>query len=497
MYVKIINILLESFRPGISRSVFVLGLLASFFLINSLCSQAQILPTKFDDFDSIHSWWQYHKDGTAALDDSAIVNGDGYLFIRLRNPNKRQECNVGISEFENIYDRSIKKLVVEARIKVVTPMKPGSRGWGFWKSTNERNKHSIAWFMEQLCLNRPNLSWKLVGTVAKKKRKIKTWQPLLNSWHIYRIERNLVLKTTRYWIDDSLIFQTPGYVPFSNLSFHFWIDNQIYSKTGIKRAEWQGCSSMVADYIKITTKDKSKEQVIPFHKQSGIMFYKKFNDVFYGEGTFNICDIPFETNNKMIYCLITAKLEKENKYDVQDELLLFLDDNPQPLKRWQGNQIKGLIKNFMETIKIKPGKHRLHLKGKNTPVVFDIILIDGNKKPVINKRDVDFNSGKWELLQKFDDLNNTKIIYLNATLKESKKFNHLTSFKRIEKDDDDLVVQFIDSNNKQLEKVKWCGNQIFGASVSQILFLKLNTSKLQIKMLKQGKPRINRLLILQ
>ena len=100
--------------PVNCRSVLVLGAFLVACGFASLKSQSQILSVKFDDFNQIHGWWDYHRDGTAAQDELAIVNGKGYLRISLKNPVQNLECNVGISEFQNIYGKSVKKLVTEA-----------------------------------------------------------------------------------------------------------------------------------------------------------------------------------------------------------------------------------------------------------------------------------------------------------------------------------------------------------------------------------------------
>ncbi len=224
-----------------------------FFLPILATAQASLIPLKWDEFDSQKEWWAWHKDGTAARDSGAVQIENGHLILSLRNPVAEYECNVGISDEQNIYGKQYKILRAEMRLKVLNKMKPGSRGWGFWKAAKNGKASSLAWFMEQLLIGQDKLSWRKAGSLSHKKRAMKNIDVHVQEWHIYTIERDIPMKTVRYFIDGKLWFQTPGIAPQERMSFHLWIDNQVYSsKKGIRRTSWQGESALLVDYVRIS-----------------------------------------------------------------------------------------------------------------------------------------------------------------------------------------------------------------------------------------------------
>ncbi len=215
-------------------------------------SQRTLIPLKWDEFDSQKDWWAWHKDGSAGSDADAIRIENGCLIISLRNPAAEYECNVGLSDEQNIYGKKHKILRVETRLKVLNEMIPGSRGWGFWKAARNGKASSLAWFMEQLMPGQKKLSWRKAGSLSHKKRAMKNIDFNVQDWHVYTIERDIPAKTVRYYVDGNLWFQTPGIVPKERMSFHLWVDNQVYSKKGIRRVSWQGSSAILVDYVHIS-----------------------------------------------------------------------------------------------------------------------------------------------------------------------------------------------------------------------------------------------------
>lgn len=226
-----------------------------FLLIVPLLGAAQgsLIPLKWDEFDSHKDWWAWHRDGSAASDSDAIRLEKGCLILSLSNPSSEYECNVGISDEQNIYGKKQKILKVEIRLKVLTAMKPGSRGWGFWKAARNGKASSLAWFMEQFMPGQKKLSWRKAGSLSHKKRSLKNIDFDLHDWHIYSIERDIPAKTVRYYVDGKLWFWTPDIYSQERMSFHLWIDNQVYSrKKGIQKTSWQGRSAIVVDYVHIS-----------------------------------------------------------------------------------------------------------------------------------------------------------------------------------------------------------------------------------------------------
>ena len=480
--------------PVNCRSVLVLGAFLVACGFASLKSQSQILSVKFDDFNQIHGWWDYHRDGTAAQDELAIVNGKGYLRISLKNPVQNLECNVGISEFQNIYGKSVKKLVTEARIKLLNPMQAGSRGWGLWKSRKKAKIHSLAWFMEQLAPNAPQFSWQLAGTVVKNRRQTVKWQPDLNRWHVYRIERDLVNKITFFWVDDQLILKTPGLTPAGRLSFHLWIDNQVYSKNGILRMAWTGESAMLVDYVKINTSALAKAEIFQ-SKNQAILAYRTWDDVFYGQLKFTIAQIPFNLKGQKVYAILTTCLENYGNYDEQDALFFYFDDNAAEEIVLKGNDTHNLSKTSLFSLELAPGHHQLTVRGQTSPVVNDILLINGDESEILLDKQNILLVDKMVEYQIDLEQKGKFLLYLAATLKEAPRFNQITPISVLEEDDDDLQLVLSDQSGNQIKTLEFCGNRIFGQAHTKLFEFETNARRLQLKLKSEGKPLLHRLIL--
>ncbi len=484
-------------RPGANGfgSISILTFLILFFSAVALDAQDGIPPVKLDDFNKIHAWWDYHKDGSAALDDRAMVNGRGYLLLRLSNPNAEQECNVAISEFQNIYGKAVKRLMVETRVKLLTPMKPGSRGWGFWKSAKGAALQSLCWFMEQMDAGDARLSWKMMGVVAKKQRQTHPWKPEVNVWHVYRIERDLVSNTTRFWIDDSLLLQTAQLAPADRLSFHLWIDNQVYSKKGLVRAAWNGESALLVDYVKIVTQRKIKST--PDVKHPALLLYKAWNDVLVGSGEYVIGDFSFQTTGPTVYVLLTARLESYDGFDEDDALMLYLDDDAAPVKKWSGKDLKGATRSFLLELEVEPGSHRLRLSGKNTPTLYDLLLVDGGKARILfNKALQPLSPDSMEIIIRKEP-DEALLGYAAATLDESPEFNHILPVGRLEESDQDLQIRMLDQQSNLLKAFFFCGNESLGECRTKLWTIRGETPEILVKLRQQGSPELHRLIFFQ
>ena len=369
-------------RPALFLILAVLPLL--FALTSFTASRKQFVPSfKRDDFNRRHDWWQYHRDGSAAGDAQAIVNGKGYLRIRLKNPVSDKECNVGISDFQNIYGKRFSYLSMEARVRLLTPMQPGSRGWGFWKSRKKAKSHTLAWFMQQKDPQEPKLSWSMVGTIAGKQRRVTVW-PVDTAWHVYRIERDLALRRTRYWIDDSLVLETPGLAPGERLSFHLWIDNQVYSRRGVKRTGWSGSSALVADYVQISTQRHFPASA-PEQMHWPVALYRAFNRIVHGKGTYSVGTFPFRTIGDTVRVILTARAENLMPFVNPVCLRAFLDGREVKALAFDGRRDRGTDESRVAVVPLHAGGHTLKLTGQSTPLLYDVLIVDGPGKMVLNK----------------------------------------------------------------------------------------------------------------
>lgn len=328
------------------------------FLMFPLFLAAQI--ARFDDFSGAESWWQFHRDGTAADDSESLKIENGYLVLKLANPSSHCECNVGISDPQNIYGKNIDYLSFEARIKILTPMKPGSRGWGFWKAAKGGRASSLAWFMQQFDAQYSAFSWSRMGVISRRKAAFRDLNLQQNEWHVYGVERDLTAKTTRFFIDGEQVYSTPGLAPAERMSFHLWVDNQVYSrKKGVLRQQWAGLSSLLVDYVKIEDKrpapfiDNLPEPVVFFER---LHLFQQSKPRSY----------HFEANGDTVYVLAAARAEYNHPFAVSDELTLNWNGSRAV---WSGDSLRGASKCVLLKSAIKQNSQTLDLFVRETPVL--------------------------------------------------------------------------------------------------------------------------------
>ncbi len=453
-------------------SVFVLSvILHLIFFSLPLSAQVTDLPIRRDDFNRVHDWWAYHRDGSAQQDDRAIVNGRGYLLLQLKNPLSDRECNVAISDWQNIYGKRFPYLRIEVRARVLDAMLPGSRGWGLWKSSKNASFHTLAWFMEQLAPQNKTWSWRMVGVAQGKRRKVVPWVKEALNWHVYTIERDLPGKTIRFWIDDSLVLQVSNWKFKDRLAFHAWIDNQIYTRSkGILREAWQGKSRLVLDYVEIRTKRKIPGLEIP--SNPAIVFYKKWDQIL----TKKVYRNSFVFAGGKLFLLATARAEAYDGLDQPDLLQIEIDGKP--ALTFDGQKLKGATATLFKELELQPGEHALTLKVRTTPLLYDVLLLDAKKiEQMVRVKNPLQLPGALKQLNGEGKI----LLYAAATLQEAPQ----AFFKKGTVGDDRLEISF--SNGKSL--IKWRGNRQFGNANSALITLPATKQNLEVDV--QGKPEVH------
>ncbi len=488
----------NAFRPGRiffgSVFVFVVLLTSLFPPVSLLYAQQLIPPLKRDDFNQIHDWWEYHRDGIPKSDSEALHNGKGFLRLNLRNPVFGKEFNIGISEFQNIYSKKQTYLCVEARIKLLTPLMPGSRGWGFWKSNKGQTHQSLAWFMQQKDVQSKKRSWSLVGTVVGKRRKVKPWHPDIGVWHVYRIERDLRQKTTRFWVDGKLFLSTVGLAPKERLSFHLWMDNQVYSKKkGILRQQWKGNEAMVVDYVQIQTERNVAPQ--PQILNAHVLFYKNFNAILNGQNTYQVGTYPFTSKGDSVYLLLTVRAEDLRPYDVPDRLTVCLDRETAPLIQVDGEKLQAGTRTFFKKILLPKGKHHIRLQARATPLLYDLLVLDATGSTVtvntqaVNGSDTRFN---WNCTEETPYL-----LYAAVTAREAPGFDQIHRNNLLERQDEDFQLQLISPEGGTNKKMEFCGNKLFGDCKTRLLTGTMSSGTYALIVKKEGHPEIQRLFLVR
>ncbi|KAA3613228.1 MAG: hypothetical protein D8M58_13055 [Calditrichaeota bacterium] len=460
-------------------------ILLSFLCISTLLSQT-ILPVKIDDFSSTKSWWDYHRDGLVADDPQSIINGKGYLKIRLLNPENSLECNVGISERQSIYSKRIKVLTTETRVKLLNNMLPGSRGWGFWKAAKMGKADNLAWFMEQHLEGKPKFSWSRFGTIQKKRVDLKDIAIKENEWHTYKIVRDLNSKRTDYFVDGELYHTSGGIAPTGRMGFHLWIDNQVYSRSkGIQRAAWSGTSEMVVDYVKIYSGYNTGKS---YPVEGSIKVYEK--PLVFGNGTNNekLIDQEISVLPGKTIVLMSVNAESYADFDRPDKLTLRLSENNNKVETaWHGsnnNKINKILEldNSSDLLK-------LEAISENTPFISDLLVLNSPSGKVLLNESENKN---------YSFISNGKpvVIYLSAIASESPGWNHIDKSTHDDKSDDHLSIE-IDGKKVDYPESSLDGNRQFGLSDIIVVREHLPAGKHTLKIYVENKPVLNRVLVFQ
>ena len=456
-----------------------------------------VLPLKIDDFSSTKSWWQYHRDGLVSKDSDAIINGKGFLKIRLLDPENSLECNVGISERQNIYPRGVKVLSMETRVKLLNGMQPGSWGWGFWKTAKMGQADNVAWFMEQLKYGEPDFSWSRFITISKRKVDFNDVDIEQNEWHVYKIVRDLNTKTTSFFI-DGLLTNLASIAPTGRMAFHLWIDNQIYSKSkGIERAAWNGKSEMLVDYVSIYSGHSPGKS---YPSNGSIKLFEK--PFIFGTGKKNEVLVDYEIDIEPGNTVVVMSAVVENNLPVDETDLLTLsilnnDDNSFAETKWDRAGGKSLNK----ILTLNPSSKRIKLKAfsENTPFISDIVVLSSPSGKILINDSVNNRpdkNGFWKSYS-FTSDGSPVIVYLSASASESTGWNHVDESTHNDKTDDDLKIEIDGKDFGWNTENSFDGNRQFGISDVIVLREQLKSGKHTLKIFVENKPLLNRVLVFQ
>lgn len=469
-----------------------------FFAVNMSPAQYRILPDKFDDFQNKKSWWQFHRDGSAAQDDSSIVINDGFLYIRLKSPPDHLECNTGISEPQNIYGNGVKWLSAEVRLKLLSAMYPGSRGWGFWKMARDGKAGSLAWFMEQMAPGDEKRTWSLAGTVFGKKRSVKPVELNQDEWHIYKIERDLYNKNTIYYIDGREFFRTSGLVPAGKLSFHLWIDNQVYSSSrGISRQAWDGMSALVVDYVRIRTERSGQPH---YNYQWPVLLHEKMRWIGNGGENQILADLSFNAPKPgKALILITARTEKDSPHDRPDKLKVLLNGEDHGWL-FDGNQATGSGYCLFVERELSAGLQRLQIIGSGTPVLEGITVIAAEDSNLLINDTPELDSGNnlsANVSGNYNFRSNSGLvtIFLSGAADESPEWNHTDAAARNDDHDDDLKIMINDRDFGWQNENALYGNRLFGSSDVLLIQTELPAGTHHLKLITNNTPVVHRILV--
>ncbi len=479
------------------------------FLISVSClplpAQKVVLPIKRDDFLYRRGWWDYHRDGTVAQDTAAIQIRRGYLYLQLKDPVDSVMCNVGISDHQGVYKKGLRWLIFEARVRVLNPMKPGSRGWGFWRMTVPGKPSSLAWFMEQLGIGGDASRytfWK-AGVVHLDQRLDVDVGADPQEWHHYKVVRDMEKRTTRFYLDGREILVARGIVPRERLSLHLWIDNMIYARIfGARMAGWKGVSAMVVDYVQVRTFAEEQryfdpQPLVPFRVQPLTMPMGHENGLWK--------TYEFQSRGGPSLVLTTARAEAYDFYSPPDYLKLDIQAGQQSWQgswNWQGLELQGKARTEMREVDLPAGSVRLLLETRTTPQVGDITVLQLRKGRLLVNEAIDASPPKkadslfWKAYR-FVTEDGWLVIYLSGTARENPRWNPIRKQDRREANDDDLWLELNGRKLAPNNAYDFCGNTHLGQDRAVVYSLKVRKGEHHLRIFTHGQPRVYRLVIAQ
>ncbi|NOX36439.1 MAG: hypothetical protein GXO78_02800 [Calditrichaeota bacterium] len=483
----------------------LIGFLLICGTLSSLLAQKVVLPLKRDDFTEMRGWWDYHRDGTVAQDPEAIQVRNGYLYLQLKNPVDSLMCNVGISDHQGIYKKKIRWLIFEARVKVLNPMKPGSRGWGFWRMTVPGKPSSLAWFMQQLATgaDAPRFTFWKAGVVHLDQRKDVNVPVNPQQWHHYRVVRDMEQQTTRFYVDGKEILVAHGIVPRERLSLHVWIDNMVYGKTfGARMMGWSGISAMVVDYVQVRTFLQEERvfdprPLVPFRVQPLTLPMGHENDVWK--------EYTFETMAGTHLVLVTARAEYYDFHSPPDYLKVDVRANGQYWPGnwdWQGIDLRGQSRTTMRQLELPSGKIRIILETRTTPAVNDVTVIRLEKgrmlvNEVLNRSPAESGDSLLWRDYRFRAQSGQLVVFVSGRVRENPGWNPVHPASRREQEDDDLWVELMNASGTVIQKRFICGNQQFGEDRSMVFSTPVAAGEYRLRIWANGKPLLYRVLVAQ
>ena len=107
---------------GLRRCWFILLCCVSVGLVS--CSPVWSELIRRDDYQNFHTWWEW-----GGQDTPRPWIADGLVHLLLDGAMNHNNCGASMWDGDNIYGY----VTATIRIRTLTPMRPGTMGWGFWE----------------------------------------------------------------------------------------------------------------------------------------------------------------------------------------------------------------------------------------------------------------------------------------------------------------------------------------------------------------------------
>ena len=497
-------------------------------LISVLNAQTYIIPDlQRDDFQNLKSWWTVNIWGA----NHTWEVSNGYFLANLINPldggpgGSLQSDGTGMENigFSTAYTMMIYSkddtIDMRIRVKFLTPLLPGSRGYGLWHSEAVPiTINQATWFMEQKADT--SYSWAAsenwwYGRISRgvsDSNEVKATPPVSpQEWHYYRVYRQ-GRDFYELYVDDNptpLVHATPadlGGILNEDYGFNCWNDNLVYHHTqnpysGQDTIEvyyngWIGTCSFIVDFVEIMSgKYQYGHSVTP---QGPVRLREVINEIDNGvqdglwKGPYN-----FTVNGGRCIILATAKAENLGSYDDDDDLKMVLDSvdfGYNTARSWDGNTDNGQPKTIIIDTVLTAGTHQLSFYSQSTPILYDATVLESpNGELVVNQQlnetaPAGSNNYLWKTFT-FNCDSGMAAVYISGSADEEPGWDYMND--NIDStDDDELRVMIDDVDYGWGSDSAMMGNRLFGDSKTILIMQNLAAGTHTLKLYANETPTV-------
>jgi len=297
----------------------VLIVLLVSILFSSSNGWAQLL--KRDDFRDHKSWWSWESVGGGLY--PSVQNGT--VLLRINYGTSSGPSDSAIWDGENIYSNC----TITLRAKTITPMQPGTVGWGLWNYVPPWYSFdiawsNIAWFMKQYDPFDSTRTWWGDWT-RNASTGLTNYGDLsgvdISQWHLYKIERQN--DHVAFYIDGNLMANYDNNLPEGLLAFHLWIDNYNYPfdphQPIIYRA-FNTPTALVVDFVEI------RNGALGFSEppEGSLLLKEMPNETGDGRRNYLWKEYFFQSPGGKNVVLVTARAEDYGDYSDDDDIRIQL-----------------------------------------------------------------------------------------------------------------------------------------------------------------------------
>ena len=393
-------------------------------ILNIFIDNGEAKILKRDDFQDKKTWW----DWGARCTSSPSVH-DGLAFLVQNQGYSNQDCGTYLWDEENIYQY----YTANIRVKTLTPMRPGTRGWGFWDydplmGPYEQVDTDFSWFMQQYDPFDSYQSWWLGGTKNGETLEFSftSLDPFVDieKWHTYKIERRA--DYVALYVDGVIVHFSDSALPEGLQSFHLWIDNFIYPFDPYSPITYRNIndpSSLIVDFIEIY-EDQLGESAPP----AGSLLLKEIpNETGNGSSNYLWKEFNFYSPGGVNLVIITGRVESYNDFSDDDDIRIVIDDIDlewDTETSFNGEEINGQNSSLIYIDNFNAGEHYLDIYGDITPILYDVTVIGAENGDIILYEELDEEApGGSNLLWKdysFNCTNNEEVtVFISASAHEN------------------------------------------------------------------------------